>query len=212
MKVVKRYLALIIIVACTGFACALALKASVGVGAWDASAQALSNLLHIKVGTMGMVLNCSCVLGQIVILRKKFRPIQLLQVLVSIVLGNVVNIVLYDLLTFEINSYFMSLCLIIVAYILSSLFVGAIMVLDLVTFPLEGLCMALESVLPFTFSQIHQAVDVICIALGILLTLIFKAPLAVREGTVIGMLLFAPLMGWFMKVEKPLFKQWDLID
>lgn len=104
MKLMKRYLALIVIVACTGFACALALKAAVGVGAWDAFAQALSDLLNIKVGTMGMVLNCSCILGQILILRKKFRPIQLLQVVVSVVLGNVVNLVLYDVLTFEIAS------------------------------------------------------------------------------------------------------------
>lgn len=208
----KKYMALVMIVMCTGLACALSLKAAIGVGAWDAFAQALSSILHIKVGTMGMILNCSCIVGQLVILKKEFRPIQLLQVLVSIILGSVVNFMLYDILVFEINTYFVRLALILLAYVLCAIFVGGIMVLDLVTFPLEGLCMALEKVLPFKFSQIRQAVDVICIVIGVVLSLLLNVPLAVREGTIIGMVLFAPLMGKFMEIEKPLFKKWGLID
>lgn len=208
----KKYLSLVMIVMCTGFACALSLKAAIGVGAWDAFAQALSSIINIKVGTMGMILNCSCVVGQLLILKKKFRPIQFLQVLVSIILGSVVNFMLYDILVFEINAYYIRLILILLAYVLCALFVGAIMVLDLVTFPLEGLCMALETILPFKFSQIRQAVDVICIVIGIVLSLLFNVPLAVREGTIIGMIIFAPLMGKFMEIEKPLFQKWGLIE
>ena len=208
----KKYISLVMIVICTGFACALSLKAAVGVGAWDAFAQTISSMIHIKVGTMGMILNCSCIVGQLVILKKEFRPIQLLQVLVSVILGSVVNFMLYDVLSFEINAYVTRLILILLAYVLCAIFVGAIMVLDLVTFPLEGLCMALEKVTPFKFSQIRQAVDVICIIIGVVLSLALNIPLAVREGTVIGMIMFAPLMGKFMEIEKPLFKKWGLID
>lgn len=69
----KKYIMLFMIVMCTGFACALSLKAAVGVGAWDAFAQTLSSLIHIKVGTMGMILNSSCVIFQWLILTKRKR-------------------------------------------------------------------------------------------------------------------------------------------
>ena len=208
----KKYIALVMIVMCTGFACALSLKAAIGVGAWDAFAQSISSIINIKVGTMGMILNCSCIVGQVVILKKEFRPIQFLQVLVSVILGSVVNFMLYDILVFEINAYFVRLVLILLAYVLCAIFVGGIMVLDLVTFPLEGLCMALEKVVPFKFSQIRQAVDVICIVIGVAMSFVFNVSLAVREGTIIGMIIFAPLMGKFMEIEKPLFQKWGLID
>jgi uncharacterized membrane protein YczE len=62
------------------------------------------------------------------------------------------------------------------------------------------------------FSKIRQAVDVISIILCFILSFALKLPLAVREGTVIGMIMFAPLMGQFMKIESQLFKKWGLID
>lgn len=208
----KKYLALIMIVSGTGFGAALSLKAAVGVGAWDAFSQVLSSIFNMKVGTMGMILNCSCILGQLIILKKEFRPIQLLQVVVSVVLGSVVNFFLYDMFTFTIPSYFLQVALVVFAYVLVSIFVGAIMVLDIVTFPLEGLCAALVKVIPIEFAKLRQAVDVICIIVGVLLSLLFNVPLAVREGTIIGMLMFAPLMGKCMEIEKPIFKKWGLID
>ncbi|WP_405280816.1 hypothetical protein, partial [Methanobrevibacter sp.] len=79
-------------------------------------------------------------------------------------------------------------------------------------FSLEGFCLALEKVLPLGFAQIRQAVDVICIILCIIISFILPIPLSIREGTVIGMIIFAPLMGYFMKIEKQLFLKWDLIE
>ncbi len=212
MKNIKRYIALVILVSLAGCGAALSLKAAIGVSAWDALTQTFSDLIHIKVGTMGMILNCSCIVGQIIILKKDFKPIQLLQAVVSIILGSVINFMLYDVYTFELTAYWQNIALLILAYILMSMLVGAVMTLNIVTFALEGLCMALERITPFEFAKIRQAVDVISIILCFILSFALKLPLAVREGTVIGMIMFAPLMGQFMKIESKLFKKWDLID
>lgn len=212
MKDLKKYIALVIFVSLNGAACALALKAAIGVGAWDAFTQTMSKIFNIKVGTMGIILNCSCILGPIILLKKDFKPIQLLQAVVSIVLGIVVNFMLYDVYTFTITAYWQSIVFIILAYILMAILVGAVMTLDIVTFSLEGFCLALEKVLPLGFAQIRQAVDVICIILCIIISFILPIPLSIREGTVIGMIIFAPLMGYFMKIEKQLFLKWDLIE
>ena len=212
MKNIKRYIALVILVSLAGCGAALSLKAAIGVSAWDALTQTFSDFIHIKVGTMGMILNCSCIVGQIIILKKDFKPIQLLQAVVSIILGSVINFMLYEVYTFELTAYWQNIALLILAYIIMSVLVGAVMTLNIVTFALEGLCMALERVTPFEFAKIRQAVDVISIILCFILSFTLKLPLAVREGTVIGMIMFAPLMGKFMEIEKPLFRKWGLID
>ena len=212
MKNIKRYIVLVICVALTGCSAAIALKAAVGVSAWDALTQTFSDLIHIKVGTMGIILNCSCILGEIVILKKDFKPIQLLQAVVSLILGSVINFMLYEVYTFELTAYWQNVALLIVAYIFMALFVGAIMTMNLVTFALEGLCMALERITPFKFAKIRQGVDVVSIILCFILTFVLKLPLAVREGTIIGMIMFAPLMGVFMNIFEPLFKKWGLTD
>lgn len=212
MKNIKRYIALVILVSLAGCGAALSLKAAIGVSAWDALTQTFSDLIHIKVGTMGMILNCSCIVGQIIILKKDFKPIQLLQAVVSIILGSVINFMLYEVYTFELTAYWQNIALLVLAYILMAMLVGAVMTLNIVTFALEGLCMALERITPFEFAKIRQAVDVISIILCFILSFTLKLPLAVREGTVIGMIMFAPLMGQFMKIENKLFKTWGLID
>ena len=212
MKNLKRYIAIVVFVSLGGISAALALKAAIGVSAYDALTQTIADMIHIKVGTMGIILNCSCILGQIVILKKDFKPIQLLQALVSVILGSVINFMLYEVYTFELTAYYQNLLLLILAYVLMAMFVGAVMTINLVTFALEGLCMALEKITPFKFAKIRQAVDVISIILCLIISFGFQLPLAIREGTIIGMLIFAPLMGMFMKLEEPLFRKWGLID
>jgi uncharacterized protein len=73
MLFVKKSLftAFFIMIAATGVA--FGLKAAVGVGAWDAFSQATSMVTGIKVGTFSMMMNLSCVLVQLVILKKDFQ-------------------------------------------------------------------------------------------------------------------------------------------
>lgn len=141
---IRRYTALTILIMLTGIGSAFSLKAAIGVGAWDAVTQSISFLGDMKVGTVGMIMNCLCVLGQILFLRKDFKWINLLQIPVSILLGLVINFILYDLLSgFTIENYMVNLVMLVCSYIYLSIIVGAIMTLNLVTFSLEGFCMAI---------------------------------------------------------------------
>lgn len=96
--------------------------------------------------------------------------------------------------------------------IVSTFAVGMVMVLDIVTFALEGACMAVSGVTGKKFHVLRQGVDVVSILLVIIIVIITDVPLAVREGTIIGMFLFGPMMGIFMKLQKPVFKKFGLID
>lgn len=213
MKLFKRIFVLVLGVVVVASSCALTLKAAIGVGAWDALAQTGYEVTGIAVGTIGMCCNFVCILIQVLVLKKKFRPIQLLQIPVSILLGVIINFMLYEVYSnFTIDAYWMNVVLLIVAYIISAFAVGMVMVLDIVTFALEGACMAVSKVTGKKFHVLRQGVDVVSVILVIVISFTAGVPLAVREGTIIGMLLFGPMMGIFMKLQKPVFKKLGLID
>lgn len=213
MKQLKRILLLSILIVIVGLGASLTLKVAIGVGAWDALAQSFSYLFGIKVGTIGMILNISCVLGQWLILRKNFHFKHLLQVPVVILLGMVINFIFYDVLgAITIDSYIIKLVLLLVALLVLAFAVACVLVLDVVTFPLEAFCLALAKKTKWPFAVIRQSADILSILLAVILTFGFALPLTLREGTIIGMLIFAPLLGYFMKMIKPLFKKLELID
>lgn len=57
--------------------------------------------------------------------------------------------------------------------------------------------MAVSGVTGKKFHVLRQGVDVVSILLVIIIVIITDVPLAVREGTIIGMFLFGPMMGIF---------------
>jgi uncharacterized membrane protein YczE len=203
---------MILLIICNGCACALTMKAAIGIGAWDAMAQTFSNITTIKVGTMGIIFNCSCVLGELIILKRKFTFKHFLQVIVSFLFGFVVNFIFYNVLTFEINSYILRLLAFVLAYVGMAIFVGGIMVLNVVTFALEGFCKELSNITPFEFSKIRQTVDIVCIILTLILCFTLSLPLVIREGTVIGMIIYSPILKQAMIYETKLFKKLNIID
>ncbi|MCD7840774.1 MAG: DUF6198 family protein [Erysipelotrichaceae bacterium] len=212
MKNYKQLVAMLILVACNGAACALSMKAAVGVGAWDAVAQLTSNITGIQAGTCGFVFNSLCVLGELIILRKNFKINNFLQLVVSFLFGYVVNFVLYTVLVFEINSYVIRIICLALAYVLMAIFVGGLMELNIVTFALEGFCKELSNVTNIEFTRIRQSVDVICIVLVLLVCILTNQIWTVREGTIIAMLIYSPCLKIAMQYEHKIFKQVGLID
>lgn len=213
MKTIKRILAVIFSVTMVSVGCALTLKAAIGVGAWDALSQTGSEIFSIPVGTVGMICNFICIAIQIILLKNNFKKIQLLQIPLSILLGTIINFVLYDVFSsFVVDTYIMQIGLLILGYIVCAFFVGAVMVLDLVTFALESACMAVSNITGKKFHVLRQTVDVVCVIVVFILAFSLDVPLAIREGTIIGMLIFGPLMGIFMKILKPIFKKLDLLE
>lgn len=205
MNLVKRSLLALFFLIFASFSVSLSIKAAIGVNAsWDSLSQSVSYMSGIKVGTFSMILNLSCVLGQMMILKKDYHYSRLSQILVSIVSGVFVNIFYYDLLSqIVINSYWLRLGLFIFAIVTMVFSVAVMMIVDVVTFPLESLVLVISHKTQLNFSKLRQSVDITSIVLSLLITFSFTHILVVREGTVIGMLLFGPLLGFFMKVIEP---------
>lgn len=213
MLFIKKSLftAFFIMIAATGVA--FGLKAAVGVGAWDAFSQATSMVTGIKVGTFSMMMNLSCVLVQLVILKKDFKLISFLQIFMAILLGFFVNLVFYEgLANVTIDSYLINMLIYIVSLIIIIMAVALIMSINFLSFPLEAACMAVASKSKLKFGTIRQLVDLFAIAGALLIAISFQNPIPVREGTVIGMLLFGPMIAWFIPRFQPFVKRLGLTD
>lgn len=210
----KRVIALLFFVILVAIGSAFSVKANIGVGAWDAIPKLVYEITGIKVGTIGMALNISCVFIQIVLLKKKFKTIQLLQIPVSIVAGFIINFILYDVLSlFTIEgNYILQLIFFLLGVTICAIFVGSIMVLDIITFALEATCMALSQFTKKEFSFMRQLADIICIVIALSGCFALGITPVIREATVIGMIVFSPIMGVSMKIQRPIFKKLGLID
>lgn len=188
----------------TAMGASLGIKAAVGVGAWDALSISVCQVIGLKVGTFSMIMNITCVAIQLAILKKDFKIVHASQVLVSVMLGGVVNFMIYNVFArFTITSYAINLGLLLLSVIICSIAISVIMTVNLVTFPLESCCMVIANKLNKNFGTLRQMVDVAAIVISLGLSLAFADPIQVREGTVIAMILFGPLLNLIMPRLQP---------
>ena len=73
------------------------------------------------------------------------------------------------------------------------------MLLDEVTFALEGFCMALTNVISAKFHIVRQGADILSVIAVVILTLIFKISWSIGVGI-------------FMKIFKPILKKHNLLN
>lgn len=212
-KVINKSIIVAISMVITAIGASLGMKAAVGVGAWDALSQSISTVLNIKVGTFSMILNISCVLIQLILLKKEFKINHVIQIFVSVLIGVVVNFMFYEVLSkFTIDSYFISMLLFTLSILICAVSVSVIMAINFVSFPLESCCMVIAKKTNKNFGFIRQAVDIIAVVIAIGIAVIFNNNITVREGTIIGMILFGPMLNIFMKAMSPGLKKLKLVE
>lgn len=212
-KFIYKLIIVAINVIITGIGASLGLKAAVGVGAWDALSQSISRVVDIKVGTFSMMLNISCVLIQLVLLKKEFKINHVIQIFVAVLLGSVVNFMVYDVYSkITISNYFINILLLVSSCIICALSVSVIMAINFISFPLESCCMVISKKINKKFGSIRQFVDILSIIIALFIAFIFNQDITVREGTIIAMIIFGPLLDLFIKMMMPTLRRLDLVD
>ena len=191
---------------------ALAIKANIGVAPLEALQVSFSELSSIKVGTIAIMINFVFIIMQIILLKKEFKRSQYLQFFISFLSGFLVNLWLYDVYRFPVSSYWERIILLAISYLGSTFFLGIVVSLDLITMPLEAFCMAFSRKKNVAFSKVRQIADVVNTAASVLLSLLFHLGFAVREGSVLAMIVYAPILGYFMKKETPILKKYGLLS
>ena len=110
-----------------------------------------------------------------------------------------------------IEAYWINLTLYILSVLIIVVGVANIMAMNFISFPLEGACIVISDHFKLNFGKVRQWVDIISIIIALAVAFIFQDTITVREGTVIGMLLFGPLLDRFMNIVKPKLERIGLV-
>ena len=160
VKIIKQILFMALGVTITGIGASLSVKAAVGIGAWDALSLSVSTVIGMKIGTFSMIMNISCVVIQLVMLGKKFKPLMFLQVFVAILLGYVVNFTIYEVLAgVVIEPYYLNMLLYLTGILIIIFGVANIMSINFISFPLEGACTVISERYHINFGKVRQWAD-----------------------------------------------------
>lgn len=179
----------------------LAIISNLGVSPVSAFTVPVSQITEISLGTVTVIIYSLFVLIQIVILGKKFRWKNLLQVPFSFAMGIFIDytgMVLEQWIT--VNGYGMQLLLIISSIVICAFGATIYIAMDVVPNPPEGLILAICERTGISFGKIKMWSDWVFILIGLILSIIFLGYVsAIREGTILCALFTGKLFGIFQK-------------
>lgn len=158
----------------------------------------------ISFGMWSTISNCTFVLLQVIILRKNFKPIQLLQIPFSFLFGYFTDFGVWLISPIPVSNYLMQMLMVLIGIAVLSFGITLAVIADVMYNSGEGLVKAISDVSGFKFGNVKVAFDISVVALAVVLSLLFFGEVrGVREGTIIS----AILTGFTVKLmTKPLSK------
>ena len=191
-----------------GLSCMM--KSGLGQTSITSFTQNITLLTGMKSGTVLIIFFLSCTVLQILILKRQFEKIQLLQIVLALVQGKIVNLICYDLpyiCDLYPQSYFAQWCLIFIGIFFCSYGVAMLFQAELVKNPFEELAMVLANKLHMEFNVFRTYIDILFMVVSILMIILFRLDFTtVREGTWASML----LLGKSMKYTFPMAEMTSL--
>jgi uncharacterized membrane protein YczE len=195
---IRRYLMLICGLFIMAVGIALSIKANIGISPISCLPYVLNQVdSTFSVGQITAAMHVAFVLFQIVLLRRQFAVYQLLQLVVAVVLGLLIDLGLVMLAFLHPSTYVAQW----LVFALSAITVSFGMYLEVKAGVLmvagEGLVKAIATVTRKGFGEIKISSDCVLVAISLIVGIIYlHKVVGVREGTVLA----AILVGWFIKM------------
>ena len=209
-EIFKRYVLFIISVFFCGVGVAFTKHAELGVSPISSIANVVSiKFDFISFGTWLIVSNCVLLMGQIILLRRNFKPIQLLQIPLSFLFGYFTDFGLWLIDGIPNGNYFVRLLLVGAGIIFIGFGIALGVIADVILNSGEAFVKALADVTKKDFGNVKIVFDTSWVLMSIVLSLIFfdGKLLGTREGTVISALLVGVAVKFFRPILKnPLTK------
>lgn len=168
------------------FGVAFSIKAGLGTSPISSLPYVLSLLpLSLTVGTATIALHVTLILLQILLLRRRYDPVQLAQLPVALLFGGLTDFSVWALQGIDVSAYPARWGLCLVGILLVGVGVSFEVTANIVTLAGEGMVLAVCKVFPVPFGNAKIGFDVTLVVIASALSLIFLGGLyGVREGTV----------------------------
>lgn len=201
-EIAKRYVLFVISLLIMAIGVAVTKKGEMGVS----PPSSVPNILSMKytvlsLGNWLIIWNCILILGQIVLLRRKFQLIQLLQIPLSFLFGYFTDFAMWLVSFFQVNSYAMRLVMVLLGTVIIGLGVTCSVLANVIMNSGEAFVKAVSDTAHIEFGTMKIVFDITCVVLAVILSLVLFSGSIVgtREGTVIAAL----CTGWVVKFFKP---------
>lgn len=204
----KRYLLLFAGLFIMAIGVGFSIIADLGTSPISSVPYTVSLISPVTVGTATIIMHCFFILLQILILRKKYKPIQLLQLPAALAFGVMTDIAVKVLEGITYSSYFTQWILCAIGIVLVAIGVSMEVLADVVTLAGEGLVLAICQVIPVKFGNAKVCFDVSLVLTAVIIGLISQGQiLGVREGTVAAAIFVGLISKQIIKLIKKITKK-----
>lgn len=209
-ELIKRYIIFIISLFFSALGVAITKKGDLGVS----PISSVGNIMSIRfdmlsLGNWLIIWNCVLILGQILLLRRKFQPVQLLQIPLSLLFGYFTDFGMWLVSVFEIHTYVMQLTMTVLGTIVIAFGVFLSVEADVIMNSGEAFVKALSDTVHKPFPQMKIVFDLSCLAAAVVLSLLFFdfTIVGTREGTIIAAIFTGLVVGWYRRlIRRPVRK------
>ena len=206
--ILKRYLLLLAGLSIMAFGVAFSIKASLGTSPISSVPFVVSLFTPLTVGTATITMHCVFILMQILILRKDYHLIQLMQLPVAFFFGYLTDFGVWAVQGIFCNTYWQQWIVCLIGILLVAVGVSFEVKAGVVVLAGEGVVLAVCKVLPkIKFGYMKVGFDVTLVVIACILSFVFTGHLqGVREGTVAAAL----LVGLIAKQLGKLLARWKM--
>lgn len=187
----------------TALGVALTKRAELGISPISSVPNVLScRFLALTLGMWMVIWNCLLIVGQLLVLRRSFKPYQLLQLPVSFLFGAFLDFGVWCVTPLPADRYWMRLVLVLAGVVIVGLGTALSVHSDVIMNSGDALTKAIAAQSRKNFGTVKVCFDVSCVVLSLLLSLVFFRGRIVgtREGTIITALLTGHAVRFFLRL------------
>lgn len=206
----KRYILFVISLFFMGLGVALTKHGELGVSPISSVANVISiKFTFLSFGNWLIISNCVLLLGQIILLRRNFKPIQLLQIPLSFLFGYFTDFGLWIVNDVPSDRYAVKLLLVLAGVVVLGFGITLGVIADVILNSGEAIIKVISDVAKKDFGTTKIVFDISWVLFSVVLSLIFfdGKLVGTREGTIISAVLVGFTVKFFKRLlQKPLAK------
>ena len=190
-EIAKRYGLLVIGLFFAALGVALTKRGELGVSPISSVANVLSyQFTDLTLGSWLILWNCVLILGQILLLRRNFQPIQFLQIPLSFLFGWFTDFGMWLVSFLPVQVYAVRLLMVLAGTVVLGFGITLSVIADQIMNSGEAFVKAISDVAHQEFGTIKVVFDISCVLIALILSLLFfeGAIVGTREGTIIAAL------------------------
>ena len=188
LNITKSYIFYII----SALGVSLGIVANIGVSSYNSMNLAVATMSDIKVGTITTFFNIIFLLIYMILTKFNEKYKYLVQGVSVFMFGSFINYFTYNIFSgLSSLGYIQRLLIFSGGTVISGLSIGIIIYYNIITFPLENVCIKISQMTKISFMKLRYLVDVLSLIISVGISMVGDFPIYVREGTIISMFLLS---------------------